>query len=152
MVLFTPVITRLFRKLRDPQRILIGQTLVAAGYAAFLLLLGHVPAYYAAMLLFTWGEIFTTIAEGPYLTARVPASHRGRINGASAVLAAVLQGGIALAVGGTYDKAGSAAAWVLVLGVLGLAAALSVVLLLRDKKVYPALWAPSRDAEKQTEA
>lgn len=152
VVLFTPVITKLFRKLRDPQRILIGQALIAAGYAAFLLLLGFVPAYYAAMLLFTWGEIFTTVAEGPYLTARVPASHRGRINGFSAVLATVLQGGISLAVGGTYDNAGSAAAWVLVLGVLGAAAALTVVLLLRDKKVYPALWTPKPDAEKQTEA
>ena len=140
VVLFTPVITRLFRKLRDPQKILAGQLLVGVGYAVFLLLLGKIPAYYAAMLLFTWGEIFATIAEEPYLSARVPATHRGRVNGFTSVLAAVLQGGIELAVGKAYDLKGSAAAWVLVLGVLAVAAALTVILLFRDRKRYPALW------------
>ena len=140
VVLFTPVITRLFRKLFDPQRILIGQALVAVGYAVFLLLLGSVPVYYLAMLLFTWGEIFSTIAEEPYLTARVPATHRGRINGFFAVVNAVLQGGVELLAGRLYDAAGSAAAWTLVLGVLGLSAAVMLVLLPRDKKTYPLLW------------
>ena len=140
VVLFTPVITRVFKKLHDPTRILIGQALVGVGYAVFLLFLGFIPVYYAAMLLFTWGEIFATIGEGPYLTGRIPATHRGRINGFSSVLASVLQGVIELSVGGTYDAFGSAAAWTLVLGVLGAAAVLTLVVVTRDKRTYPRLY------------
>ena len=146
VVLFTPIITRLFRKRTDPQRILTGELLVGVGYAVFLLFLGVIPVYYAAMLLFTWGEIFAAISEEPYLTARIPATHRGRINGFSSVLAAVLQGGIELAVGRIYDAFGSSAAWTLVLCTLALSAALTGVILLRDKKTYPALYAGKPEA------
>ena len=150
VVLFTPLITRLFSRVRDPQKILVGEGLVALGYTVFLLLLGVVPAYYAAMLLFTWGEIFATIAEGPYLSARVPETHRGRINGFSSVLAAVLQGGVELTVGHAYDAFGSKAAWTLVLCVLALSCAFTVLLLLRDRRRYPALWQPREASLPQT--
>lgn len=141
VVIFTPLITRMTARISEPARLLMGQGLLAVGYAVFLLLLGFVPAYYLAMLLFTWGEIVSTISQDPYMTRRIPASHRGRLNGFNAVLSFVLQSGCQLAVGTLYDRAGSVPAWGLVLGFLALAAGLTVVLLRRDRTVYPKLYA-----------
>lgn len=140
VVLFTPLMTRLTARASEPAKLLMGQGLLAVGYLVFLLLLGFVPAYYLAMLLFTWGEIVSTISQDPYMTRRIPASHRGRLNGFNAVLSFVLQSVCQLSLGRLYDRAGSAPAWALVLGMLGLAAGLTLVLAKRDRKVYPKLY------------
>ena len=140
VVLFTPIVTRVFRRLPETKKLFFGHLLFAAGYLLFLLLIGHIPTYYLAMLLFTWGEIFCTLADGPYLSSRIPASHRGRINGFSSVLWTVIYGVCALSVGKLYDNAGRTAAWTLVLLMLAAAAVLSLILIRRDRRVYPKLY------------
>lgn len=140
VVLFTPLITRLTARISEPVRLMMGQGLLAIGYAVFLLLLGRIPAYYLAMLLFTWGEIVSTISQDPYMTRRIPASHRGRLNGFNSVMSFVLQSGCQLTVGWLYDTGGSVPAWGLVLGFLALAAGLTIVLVKRDRSVYPKLY------------
>ena len=140
VVIFTPFITRIFRKIINTRKILIGQALVLVGYAVFLTFLGTIPFYYVAMLLFTWGEIFTTISEGPYTSTRIPASHRGRINGFNALLSFVLQSGSELSVGHLYDNYGSTAAWTLVIAMVALAMALTLILIKLDRKAYPKLY------------
>ena len=146
VVVFTPFITRIFRTMTETKKLFTAQLLVAAGYLLFLALLGFVPIYYLAMLLFTWGEIFGTIAGVPYLSSRIPASHRGRINGVSSVIGAVIGGVGDLAAGRVYDTAGSTAAWIFVLSLLGVAAILCVVLIVRDRRVYPKLYAARENA------
>ena len=140
VVLFTPVITNVFSRFREPAKILTGRLLVFGGYLIFLLLLGYVPFYYVAMLVFTWGEIFSTVSEGPYLTRRIPASHRGRINGLVNVLGSILVAGIDFSTGQLYDRAGSGWTWTLILGITLLSAALAAVLIFRDRKAYPKLY------------
>ncbi len=141
VVIFTPIITKLFARVADVKKILIGELLVAGGYVLFLTMLGLVPVYYVAITLFTWGEVFTTISDSPYVSNRIPASHRGRINGFSMVLGSFIQGGAELTVGHLYDSQGSPAAWAVVLGLLAVGAVLTVWLIGRDKKAYPALYA-----------
>ena len=140
VVIFTPIITRLLFRVREPGRMLCGQGLIAAGYLLFLLLMGHIPFYYFAMLLFTWGEICSTIAEGPYVSRRIPASHRGRISGLSSVLGFLIRSAVSLSIGRIYDDAGATPTWMFVLCVL--AAAFLLILLLRrqDRRVYPKLY------------
>ncbi len=140
VVIFTPIITRVFSRMRDTGKIMTGRILVFAGYAVFLLLLGFIPGYYIAMLVFTWGEIFTTVAEGPYVSTRMPASHRGRINGVMSVISAAVFGPVDLAVGQLYDKKGSFPTWVLILSITLASIALSVLLKAYDKKAYPKLY------------
>ena len=140
VVLFTPLITRLFAKMRETGKILTGRLLIAGGYLIFLLLLGHIPAYYLAMLVFTWGEIFSTVAEGPYISSRVPASHRGRINGVMSLSYALVRGVLELTVGQLYDRAGSGWTWTLILGVTLLSAGAAAALKLLDRKAYPKLY------------
>ena len=150
VVLFTPIITRLFRRMSEPGKMLCGMLLAAAGYLVFLFLIGRVPAYYLAILLFTWGEIFSTISQGPYLSRRVPASHRGRINGFMSVLDTVIHCVCALAVGWLYDHVGRTGAWALVLALLGAAAVLTLLLIRRDRVVYPKLY--QSEAENREDA
>ncbi|MCR5009550.1 MAG: MFS transporter [Clostridia bacterium] len=140
VVIFTPIITRMFQKIINTRKILIGQALVLVGYVTFLLFLGRIAFYYVAMLLFTWGEIFTTISEGPYTSTRMPASHRGRINGFNSVLNFVLQSASQLSVGALYDNYGSTAAWTLVIGIVVAAMVLTVILIKLDRKAYPKLY------------
>ncbi len=140
VVLCTPLITRLFRRLAETRKLFTGEALIAVGYLLFLTLLGHIPVYYLAMLLFTWGEIFTTIAGGPYLSSRIPATHRGRINGFSAVFGTVIQGSCYLAVGRIYDVSGPVAAWIVALSLLGAVLLLTLLLSAKDKRAYPKLY------------
>ena len=140
VVIFTPIITRVFSRMRDTGKIMTGRILVFAGYAVFLLLLGFIPGYYIAMLVFTWGEIFTTVAEGPYVSTRMPASHRGRINGVMSVISAAVFGPVDLVVGQLYDNKGSFPTWVLILSITFSSVALAVLLRIFDKKAYPKLY------------
>lgn len=153
VVLFTPLITRIFARVTDVKKILIGELLVTVGYAVFLTFLGHIPVYYVSIILFTWGEIFSTISDAPYVSNRVPATHRGRINGFSAVLGSIIQGAAELSVGHVYDGVGSFAAWIIVIGMLGLGMILTAWLIKKDRKTYPALYEqkPKPDAPVETE-
>lgn len=140
VVLVTPFITRLFRRVIDTKKLLTGKLLFLAGYILFLTFLGTIPMYYAAMLIFTWGEIINTIADGPYLSARTPASHRGRINSVSGVAYTILRGVFNIAEGKAYDAYGSTAAWGLTIGALTISILLSVWLIFRDRARYPRLY------------
>ncbi len=140
VVIFTPLITNWFRKMGETKKILTGELLVIAGYGIFLLLLGFVPAYYAAMIVFTWGEIFCTLAQGPYLTRRIPSSHRGRVTSVMWVIDSVLIGVFNIIVGKVYDLQGSTAAWVIVLGAVGLSVLLTLFVIKGDRKAYPKLY------------
>ena len=132
--------------MRDTGKMLTGRLLVFAGYLIFLLLLGFVPGYYLAMLVFTWGEIFSTVAEGPYVSTRIPASHRGRINGLMSIAYSVVTGVIDLTVGQIYDRSGSFLTWALILTVTLGSAAAAVVLKGLDKKAYPKLYLKEAEA------
>ena len=80
VVIFMPLVTAWFRRLSETVKTLIGGVLIVAGLLMFRSLLGTVPMYYAAMTVFTLGEVFYTLPRSPYISNRTPASHRGRIN------------------------------------------------------------------------
>ena len=140
VVLFTPVITRVFAKMRDTGKMLAGRLLVFAGYMVFLLLLGFIPAYYLAMLIFTWGEIFDALSSEPYVSTRIPASHRGRVNGLMSVFYMPVTGVINLVIGGIYDRAGSARTWIVILALTLCSATLAALLKVKDRRAYPKLY------------
>ena len=140
VVLFTPLITKFFAKMRDTGKMLTGRLLVFAGYTVFILLLGFIPSYYLAMLIFTWGEIFDVLSSGPYVSTRIPSSHRGRINGLMSVGYFTISSVMDLSVGQLYDRADSHWAWTLILAVTAASAATAVILQKLDKKAYPKLY------------
>lgn len=140
VVAFTPLITTFFEKMTHTVKMVVGCCLLLVGYSVFLIGLGFIPSYYIAMFLFTLGEIFSTISYGPYQTSRIPASHRGRLNGVFTMIQGPLQGILMFVTGRIYDVHGTSPAWTLVLLVLVVAILMKIVLVFADKKRYPQLY------------
>ena len=140
VVIFTPLITGWFRRIRETGKMVIGRMLLIGGYLVFVFFLGFIPAYYAAITLFTWGEIFNTLAEGPYESRRIPASHRGRLTSVLGVAQGTLLSLFNVAVGKVYDMAGSRGAWTVVMTAAGVSLLLSLGLIRLDRREYPKLY------------
>jgi MFS family permease len=140
VVICTPLFTRMFPRVSETVKTMLGQLLLVAGFGIFLLFLGKIPFYYVAMIVLTWGEVFSTLAESPYLTKRMPASHRGRINGLSEVLRTGLTSAYQLLIGFIYGIGASGAAWVTVLIFGGFFVLLCAVLVVQDRKTYGNLY------------
>ena len=92
------------------------------------------------MVILTWGEIFGMLAESPYLTSRMPASHRGRINGLVAVVRTGFTSVYQLLIGCIYEAGASAAAWTAVLAIGGFFVLAAVWLAAIDRKAYRNLY------------
>lgn len=140
VVLFTPIVTKFLEKVIPTFKNLFGYVMLMIGYLIFLLMRGHILFYYVAIVTFTLGEILTTISNGPYLSARIPESHRGRIHGLLSVVQGILQAVFLLLAGVFYDKFGSTVAWGFVLLMLGIAIFGAVVLIGCDRRKYKELY------------
>lgn len=149
VVIFTPIITKVLEKVISTRKNLYGYVMLMLGYLIFLVMRGHIPFYYVAIVTFTFGEILTTISNGPYLAARIPESHRGRIHGFLSVVQGVLQAVFLLLVGVFYDLFGSTYAWGFVLVMLGVAIFGAVVLIDCDKRRYKELYQPRKKRRKR---
>ena len=145
VVVFTPLITAWFRKIVETGKMVVGRLLLIAGYLVFIALLGHIPAYYAAIVLFTWGEIFNTLAEGPYESKRIPSSHRGRLMSVLGVVQSILLSLFNVGVGKVYDLAGSRGAWTIVMTAAGLSLLLCLRLVRIDRRDYPKLYGSNQE-------
>jgi len=78
VILFTPILTYLLRKKFELQKLMLGAFLLGLSYIiirnATVLIV-----FFAFMMLFTFGEIINSIGGGPYMSRRIPGSHRGRL-------------------------------------------------------------------------
>lgn len=140
VVLFTPLWTKVSSKLSDIARIIIAESMITAGYAVFLLLLGHIPAYYLAITLFTWGEILETISVGPYETKRIPSTHRGRVNAVISVIQSIMMGLGEIVTGQLYDHYGSVQAWIFIFIMIMVLFVILFIWKTKDYKAYPDLY------------
>ena len=141
VVLFTALITRIFRKVFDLDKFYIGEGLKLLGFAIFFIFIRTTFLCYVAIVVFTYGEIFNTLASSPFMTRRIPASHRGRI---IAILNVTLSLTVSLmewGIGVVYDnpKMGSVWAWSIVLGTGILTGTLLTITRILDRKHYPGL-------------
>lgn len=139
-MLFTPVITRLFGSKSEPSRLTAGVSLVAAGFVLFSVFRNYIPMYYISMIILTWGEIFTLTADSPYLSRRIPSSHRGRLNGAVTVVRTVITSLSQLVLGWIYAEGGSDKAWIAIMAAGAVTIAASCVIIIRDRIDYPNLY------------
>ncbi len=140
VVIFTPLITRMFSKVPESVKTMFGQLILLSGFAVFWLSAGRIPFYYVAIIVLTWGEIFNVLAERPYLTNRMPASHRGRINGLADVMRTGIAGGYQMMIGFIYQARASEGAWKTVLATGMFIVLLCIILIVRDRRVYGNLY------------
>ncbi|MBP5163408.1 MAG: MFS transporter, partial [Spirochaetales bacterium] len=139
VVTCTALITRLFRKVRETGKMLIGEGLILLGYLIFLLFIRQPWLCFVAITVFTFGEIFNTLSSSPFLTRRIPASHRGRILSVLNVVCGLSSSIIQLLIGVVYDKAGSPVAWTTIIAVGVLQMVVIAVMAGFDRKEFPAL-------------
>lgn len=85
VIVLTPLITWLTRRLRPMQAVALAGVFFLASYLGFSAG-GSFPVYFALAVLFTLGEICSAIQIGAFLSIRSPAESLGRINGFSNLL------------------------------------------------------------------
>lgn len=79
VIAFTPILTKVLSAMKELPKVLIGVGL----YAFSFLVITNKPAYFIFFIMifmFTLGEIVNMLGQSPFISRRVPASHRGRIN------------------------------------------------------------------------
>ena len=74
----TPILTHLTIRWTDVSRIILGEFLQIIGLCACFFYSDTLICYILTMVVFTLGEVMHTLGSSPYISKRVPASHRGR--------------------------------------------------------------------------
>lgn len=74
----TPLLTQLTLKWADLDRIRLGTLLEIMGICSYFFYRNSLPLYILSMIVFTLGEILNTLGSSPYISKRIPATHRGR--------------------------------------------------------------------------
>ncbi len=78
VIIFTPILTQLTLRWPDLRRIIVGVFVEVVGLCACFFYRDTFWPYAITMAVFTMGEILSTLGTSPYLSKRLPASHRGR--------------------------------------------------------------------------
>ena len=84
VIVFTPVLTSMLKNLKELPKIMLGIGLYSL---SFLIILGT-PAqslFFLMFFIFTIGEIINTLGASPFISRRIPATHRGRVTGYTSV-------------------------------------------------------------------
>ena len=85
VIVFSPILTVLLKKLTEIPKVIIGLLLFLTGNLFFSL--GTAASMlFVGMFIFTLGEVVEVLGHNPYASRRVPASHRGRVGGISSVI------------------------------------------------------------------
>ena len=88
VIVFTPILTILLKRITEIPKTILGLLLFVAGIGFFSL--GSATAVlFVGMFVFTLGEVVTVLGSNPYSSRRIPASHRGRVGGISSVIHSV---------------------------------------------------------------
>lgn len=141
VIVFTPILTIVLKKLTEIPKTILGLLLFVAGIALFSLDTAA-AVLFVGMFVFTLGEVVTVLGSNPYASRRIPASHRGRVGGISSVVHSVfssltqyLISFLLMATGSNYSLL-----WLIFI-ICGLvAAALYGFLYLPDKRTFPKLY------------
>ena len=88
VIVFTPILTVLLKKLTEIPKSIIGLFLFLVGNLFFSMGTGAAMLF-VGMFIFTLGEVVEVLGHNPYASRRVPASHRGRVGGISSVVYSV---------------------------------------------------------------
>jgi len=88
VIVFTPILTVVLKKLTEIPKSILGLLLFVAGNLFFAFETAALMLF-VGMFVFTLGEVVTVLGSNPYNSRRVPASHRGRVGGISSVVYSV---------------------------------------------------------------
>ncbi len=141
VILFTPVLTMLLKRLTEIPKTMIGMALFLCGMGMFM---QGSPMWllYIGMFVYTLGEVVNVLGNNPYTSRRIPASHRGRVGGISSVLYSVFQSVTQYAISFVLmvQEGNYRLLWLIFIGAGAIAIALYALVYPADKRRFPKLY------------
>lgn len=141
VILFTPILTVLLKKMTEIPKTVVGLLLFIAGIALFAAG-NQAGILFMGMFVFTLGEVITVLGYNPYTSRRVPASHRGRIGGISSVVHSIFSSVTQYLISFMLilTESNYRLLWLFFVGLGLLAAVAYCFLYLPDKRTFPKLY------------
>ena len=93
-----------------------------------------------SIIIFTLGEIYNTLGSQPYLTRRIPVTHRGRISSVRNIFTSLSVAIVQNGVGFLIDHHSMIFMWIVITIVGCLTVGMVMILRIIDKKDYPRLY------------
>ena len=140
VVIGTPIVTKKFSGVTDVRIMYLGQLLESVGLAFFIFVNRYFVVAVVGIIIFTTGEIFGSISKTPYLTKRIPETHRGRvlsITNSCAGLIGILSNYV---IGILIDYYTFHTVWSIIAAIGLFVMILYSIYLRMDKKAYPGLY------------
>jgi len=147
VVVGTPLITNWSARMTDVGRMICGESLIAAGLGMYIFIQGCRPLYYVSMLVFSVGEVFSTLGKQPFITRRIPATHRGRIASVNSITSTLFQAVAQKGVGALADRAPITVVWEVITAIGAGCVGLYALLGRKDRRAYPALYEKAAEQE-----
>jgi len=139
VIVATPIMMIISKKLREIPKMLIGVFLFVAGLVIFGFTSGLVFIY-LGMMVYTIGEVINALGGSPYITRRIPASHRGRIFAVSSITGTIIAIISQLVIGFFLEKFDYPFIWSIYI-VVGLIVVILYFFCFKwDKKTFPNLF------------
>ena len=91
------------------------------------------------------------VSESPYFSRRIPASHRGRVNGVFTIVRTAVTSLFQLFIGAVYTARGPRTAWITVLVVGAGFVLLAFIMRSRDRADFPNLYRSDRSGAAGTD-
>jgi len=141
VIVFTPVLTVVLKKLTEIPKSTLGLLLFVAGLLFFSTGTA-VTILFVGMFVFTLGEVISVLGSNPYNSRRIPASHRGRIGGISTVVHSVFSSATQYLISGILFLSGSnyRLIWMVFISLGLFAAAMYAFLYGPDRRTFPKLY------------
>lgn len=139
VIIGTPFLTRLCESLSDTGKMVIGVFLEVLGLSMYMFIQDVLPLFFVSMILFTLGEIMHTLGSAPYISKRIPSSHRGRVSSFELIFTTGFQSISQIGVAHLVDTLPIAHVWALI-SAIGIIVLCGIMFLRSlDKRSYPML-------------
>lgn len=139
VIILTPIMTYVLRKKYELQKIAIGALLMGLSFI-IIFRVSALLLFFVFIFAFTLAEVINTIGYAPYMTRRVPGSHRGRLSSIGFLGYFVGANVSTVICGLIIDKLG----YDYVLGLLVILGIIESILVFSnyalDKKIFPKLY------------
>lgn len=141
VILFTPILTVMLKKLTEIPKTVAGLMLFVAGILLFAMG-NQTGILFMGMFIFTLGEVVTVLGSNPYNSRRIPASHRGRIGGISSVVYSIFSSLTQYLISFMliFTQSNYALLWLIFAGLGALASIAYAFLYIPDKRTFPKLY------------
>lgn len=140
VIIGTPICTALLSKIRDCRKLHLGAFFETLGFTLLVISGKHMMMCYVSVLITTLGEVLSSLGRQPYITRRVPASHRGRMSAVTRVNEMLLSGVFLLVAGHGADIMPINKIWVFFIGFGFINVLLFFLMLAADRKQFSELY------------